>query len=62
VADINIQRKSSSAIWWILGVVALVVLIWLLFAWDTEPVTTRLPGGSGPIAASVADVHVTAVA
>jgi hypothetical protein len=26
MAEINIQRKSSNALWWILGIVALVII------------------------------------
>lgn len=43
MAEINIQRKSSNTLWWILGIVALVILAWFLFAWmggdTTQPVT-----------------------
>jgi hypothetical protein len=51
MAEINIQRKSSNALWWVLGIVALVILVWFLFTWmgaDTrQPMTgTGLPGGS----------------
>lgn len=40
MADINIQRKSSNAVWWILGIVALVIVAWFLFTMmggDTTP-------------------------
>ena len=50
MADINVQRKSSSALWWVLGILALIVLLWFLFAWDTEPGVTMIPGGSAPVA------------
>ena len=42
MADINVQRKSPSAIWWILGVVALLILLWVLFGWDVDPAMTML--------------------
>ncbi len=33
MAEINIQRKSSSnALWWILAIVAIAVIAWFLFA------------------------------
>jgi hypothetical protein len=43
MAEINIQRKSSNTLWWILGIVAIVLLVWFLFAWmggdRTQPMT-----------------------
>jgi hypothetical protein len=33
MADINIQRKSSNVIWWVIGVIAALVIIWMLWAW-----------------------------
>lgn len=35
MAQINIQRKSSQAMWWILGLIALVLIVWWLFAAGT---------------------------
>jgi hypothetical protein len=47
MAEINIQRsKSSNALWWILGIVAVVLIVWLLFTWTggTRTVSTDVPG------------------
>jgi hypothetical protein len=47
MADINVQRKSPSAIWWILAIVALLILLWVLFGWDLDPAMTMIgPGAS----------------
>jgi hypothetical protein len=44
MADINVQRKSPSALWWILGILAVGILLWFLFAWESDPaVTMRMP-------------------
>lgn len=33
MGEINIQQKSGSAVlWWMLGIVALLIVAWLLFA------------------------------
>jgi hypothetical protein len=42
MAEINIQPKSSNTMWWVLGVVALLVVVWLLFAGtgDSTPRTS----------------------
>jgi hypothetical protein len=32
----NSPSRPSTAVWWIIGILALVLLVWLLFAW-TEP-------------------------
>lgn len=33
MSEINIQRKSgSNVLWWVLGLVALLIVAWLLFA------------------------------
>jgi hypothetical protein len=54
MAEINVQRKSSNALWWVLGIVALVLVAWFLFAWmggDTQRVSIALTGE--PYAAAV---------
>jgi hypothetical protein len=33
MAEIKVQRRSSNAVWWIVGVIALIVLLWMIFAW-----------------------------
>ena len=44
MADINVQRKSSNALWWIIGLIALLVVLWFILSWGTEPgITTTLP-------------------
>jgi hypothetical protein len=46
MADIDVQRKSNNAwIWWLLGLLALALLAWLLFAGDDgeEPVAVMEP-------------------
>ncbi len=48
MADINLQRKSStSALWWVLGIIALVIIIWMVWAWTgtgrTGTGTVQLP-------------------
>lgn len=36
MAEINIQRKSgTNALWWILAIVAILVILWFLFAGGT---------------------------
>jgi hypothetical protein len=52
MADINVQRKSSNALWWILGLIALLVLLWFIFAWGTEPAVMM----NLPLATVLADV------
>jgi hypothetical protein len=32
----NTPSRPSTAVWWIIGILALVLLVWLLFAW-VEP-------------------------
>ena len=32
MADINIQRRSSHAVWWVLGLIALLVIAWMLWS------------------------------
>ena len=46
MADINIHQ-TSSAIWWTIGIIAVAVVLWFLFAWGTtDGVTTEsLPVG-----------------
>jgi hypothetical protein len=48
MAEINIQRKSSSALWWILAIVALVIVAWFLFGMGdgTQRVGSLLTGES----------------
>lgn len=63
MADINLQRKSSSgALWWVLGIVALIILIWMIWAWmDTGRTgTVRGPAaGDMPQAAITVEVSPT---
>lgn len=53
MSDINIQRKSGShMMWWMLGIVALVIVGWLLFAnTDTNPQMGLLVEPGGAVAA-----------
>lgn len=55
MADINIQHKSSNAVWWILGILALILVVWMLWGWmDTEPaVRGALPPGAPAVAAAI---------
>lgn len=46
MADINVQRRSSNAVWWIIGIVAAVILLWLLFGWGNTGTMTD-PVGRG---------------
>jgi hypothetical protein len=32
MAEINIQKKSANPMWWVLAIVAVVIVGWLLFA------------------------------
>jgi hypothetical protein len=58
MAEINIQRKSNNALWWILAIVAVVIIAWMLFAWtgtgqQTPATFHEVP--AGPFAASLLD-------
>lgn len=35
MADINIQRRSSHAVWWVLGLIALIVIAWMVWSGRT---------------------------
>lgn len=52
MSEINIQRKSgSSALWWALGIIALLILAWLLFAnMGTDAQTGHVVDPAGPAA------------
>jgi hypothetical protein len=67
VADIDIQRRSSNALLWLVTVIALLLCIWLLFgrpsgqtpagrAATSAPTATLLPVVSGPVAGASHDV------
>lgn len=52
MANIDIQRKSSSnAIWWILGIVALVVLLFVMFGRGNSPQTVGMAPDAPGVAA-----------
>ena len=50
MAEINIQRRPSTAIWWIIGIIALAVIVWMLLGWSTQPEITSFEDASGPVA------------
>ena len=60
MADIDIQRKSSSAVWWILGIIIVALILFLLFAWGGADRTTMDPAAT-PISDAAA-LEVTLVA
>ncbi|MFB3855437.1 MAG: hypothetical protein ACE148_16675 [Vicinamibacterales bacterium] len=38
MADIDIQRKSSSWLWWVLGIIAVLLIVWAIASmWNTQP-------------------------
>jgi hypothetical protein len=56
MADLNVERTSSAAVWWLIGIVVLAVLLWLAFGWGSQEGITSIPipEGSGPVALSMA--------
>jgi type VI protein secretion system component VasK len=52
MAEIQIQRKSPGTVWWVLGIVALIVVVWMMWAWaDTNQRydgTSRFERGPAP--------------
>jgi hypothetical protein len=50
MAEINIQRKSSSsALWWVLAIVGVIIIAWALFAWTGRGTGTGTgTGATGP--------------
>lgn len=61
MSEINIQRKSgTNMLWWILGIVALLIVAWLLFAnTGTDPQTRSLADPGGAVAAmTIIDTYV----
>ena len=61
MSQINIQRKSgSNVLWWVLGIVALLIVLWLLFAnTGTDTQTTYIVDPGGPIATlTITDTNV----
>ena len=59
MADINIQRKSSNAIWWILGIVALVLIVWFVMRGTGEQPMTQAPAQALPSFTASAGVAAT---
>ena len=57
MADIDIQRRSSNALLWIVAVIALLLFIWLFFGWASGPTATRRPAASTPTAMVLPDVY-----
>lgn len=46
MADINIQRRSTSWLWWVLGIVAVLLIVWAIVSmWNAgpEPVSLMAP-------------------
>lgn len=38
MADIDIQRKSSSWLWWVLGIIAVLLIVWAIASmWNSQP-------------------------
>ncbi|RPJ77701.1 MAG: hypothetical protein EHM13_15650 [Acidobacteria bacterium] len=38
MADIDIQRKSSSWLWWVFGIIAVLLIIWAIASmWNAQP-------------------------
>jgi hypothetical protein len=33
MAEINVQRRPANPVWWIVGVIAMLIVIWAIFAW-----------------------------
>ena len=59
MAQINVDRKSSSAVWWILAIAGVALVLWLLFGWNWGAETPAygqgirgLPQQSGPVASA----------
>lgn len=55
MTEINIQRKSgNSVLWWVLGIIALAVIAWFIFA-GTDGMQYGLSTGigHGPLAAVI---------
>lgn len=49
MADIDVQRKSSTAwLWWLLGLVALAMLIWVITAGDDNVEVASAPVAAAP--------------
>jgi len=59
MAEINIQRKSSNAIWWILAIVAVVLIVWFLMAGTGRQPMTQAPAPALPSFAASAGGPVT---
>lgn len=53
MSEINIQRKSGSGVmWWVLGIIALLILVWLMFGnVFTNPQTGQVLDSGSPVAA-----------
>lgn len=61
MADIDIERKSSSSwLWWLLGLIALALLIWLIAEMmdDDEPEVAAVPVATTPVVDPAAPVVV----
>jgi hypothetical protein len=64
MAEINVQQKSSSAIWWVIGIIALALVLWFVFGWNWGTDTGAynqgvgaLPQQSAPVADAAFDLH-----
>ncbi len=50
MAEINIQRKSTSWLWWVLGIVAVLLIVWAIASmWNTRTEPTEPIGLMAPV-------------
>jgi hypothetical protein len=56
VAEINIQRKQASAIWWVIGLITLAVILWALFDWGAESEITSTANRPAAMVLAVSSV------
>lgn len=61
MAEINIQRKSSNAIWWVIGIVVLAVVVWWLMSARTTEYNGALIAPDDALAASALRQPVVAI-
>jgi hypothetical protein len=61
MADTNLRHTPSAAVWWILGILAIVVLMWFLFAQEAaDPDAMQFPPLGQPVAALTTPAPVNA--